>query len=150
MITFKQFATIDINGIVTPTAEGEMVLQIVKFFTQSTPNRQYSLSPIGMTKNGSICWGIVFTDYTGSYLYSPVHDYLSRTAIDKIIYYAEHEFIGWDVDRPVPLLPAAELDATVEKARHANLMLTKPTGLVYYLYKRIEEVFGVDLNIWIL
>lgn len=145
MITFKQFATIDANGVVTPNDDGVKLLKIITFFTQSTPNRTYFFQPIGTTKNGSVCWGIHVTDYTGTYFYTPAQDYLLRTCIDKIIYYAEHEFIGWDVDRPVPLLPPELLNVQQERLTMATSLANKPIGTIDYLVKRINDVFSVDV-----
>lgn len=151
MITFKQFAEIDPLGNTILSEDGIKLLQIVRYFTQSTPKRSYYLAPVGTTENGSICWGIHYTKPSGgNHFYSPCHDYLSRTAFDKVVYYAEHEFIGWDVDRPVPLLPLAELDAEVQKKIYCNLVVDTPQGgLVNYLTKRINSIFSVDLATWV-
>jgi len=151
-ITFKQFALIDpATGAITPTADGEKLIKIIQFFTQSTPKRVYRFEPVGTTKNGSICWKVMMHDNTGDYLYSPCHDFLIRTGIEKIILFAQYEFHGWKVPRPVPLLPPAELNEDLEWLRYATAKVNDPQigGIIGYLIKRIKEIHGVDVLTWV-
>ena len=144
MINFKQFGTTDAFGNITPNDNGLKLLLIAKHMHQATPNNVPSLTIMHVNTNGSACWGLLFP--SGDLV--PCSDYVNDQLFDKIVRYNEWEFKwvgGSPVQRPVPLT-GYPLSVRQEQADAYASINFKPTSLVTYLFKRVEQVFGVDLD----